>query len=334
MNAMSLETRIVPDLAELADRLVSSGEVTVALAAVARDDRLVWGAAGSLGSLQTRFDIASVTKPFAATAALLLDRRQILGLDTHLADLVGGLPEPGRHARVADLFRHSAGLIPWFPFYVESTGAPTLERFSDPGLWQPVDTTGVYSDLGPILWRLMAEEAGVRVATLLADSGTTATWSPDPTTTAATILANRREVELAAALGIEIAEETVERRGVPQDGNARFIPDSAHAGLFATAAELIALGQEWLRPQILTAEEVESSLRSEGRYAFGWWRANAEQDALPESAFGHNGFTGCSLWIDRESARVVTLLAHRAVLSDTLDRVRRDFHRLALTIPI
>ena len=334
MTVQSWKARIEPELVELASCLVGSGEVTVALAAVAKDDQVAWGGAGNMGRLETRFDVASLTKPFAATAALLMNRSGVIDLNARLGDIIEGLPRSGGTARLADLFRHQAGLIPWFPFYSESELLPAIERFTDPGLWRPAEAEPAYSDLGPILWKLLIQQTEPRVGDVLAEAGITATWSPDPATAAATALTNRREVELAAGLGIEVAEQTVERKGIPQDGNARVIPESAHAGLFATASEIIDLGQEWLHPQLLTGAEVESSLRPDGRYAFGWWRASAEEDGLPETAFGHNGFTGCSLWIDRDSARVMTLLAHRTVLSGTLDQARRDFHQRALTIPI
>ena len=54
---------------------------------------------------------------------------------------------------------------------------------------------------------------------------------------------------------------------------------------------------------------------------------------LPDSAFGHNGFTGTSVWIDPVVRRVYVLLTNRVHprASDSVDmmRLRQRFHSLA-----
>lgn len=340
-----------PALAEFARRLVATGEVSAVVAAVGRRRRLASATGGVLDptdeasrpvARSTWFDIASLTKPFAATVALVLDRRGDLSLSSPLAEYVRGLPPVVRRFPLEATWRHQAGLVPWFPFYTE-VSETTVERFADAALWKQATgpherahgRTGggvpaTYSDLGPILWSLLARAAGCDLGAALAECGLAAVYEPEPTKTAATALSNQREVELAAALSIRTEVETVVRRGVPQDGNARVIRQSGHAGLFANLEVVLGLGTEWLQPRLLDQTTVDSALRSKGRYALGWWRADPERDALPPTAFGHNGFTGCSMWLEPERQRIMVLLAHRTTLSDTLDRARREFHRLAL----
>ena len=51
-----------------------------------------------------------------------------------------------------------------------------------------------------------------------------------------------------------------------------------------------------------------------GRHALGWELARHDGPSgnlLPESAFGHTGFTGTSLFIDRENDLYVVLLTNR-----------------------
>jgi CubicO group peptidase (beta-lactamase class C family) len=124
---------------------------------------------------------------------------------------------------------------------------------------------------------------------------------------------------------------------VVQDGNARALRavgiDAAHAGLFVTADEMLALAREWLRPaRLLAPAQVEHALGGEGRYALGWARQSGDGSsgpALSRRAFGHTGFTGGSCWIDPASGRIVILLAHRLSSRVDFNPFRRELHRLA-----
>jgi hypothetical protein len=133
------------------------------------------------------------------------------------------------------------------------------------------------------------------------------------------------------------------RRGVPQDGNARFLGGLAgHAGLFGTAASLWRLGREWLEPRtVLDRASVDAALDGGDRFALGWWRPKGHQNAGSEvspRSFGMVGFTGGGLWIDPRGSergrhgRIAVLAAHRA--SPTFDMApwRRRFHRLAADV--
>jgi CubicO group peptidase (beta-lactamase class C family) len=54
---------------------------------------------------------------------------------------------------------------------------------------------------------------------------------------------------------------------------------------------------------------------------------------LSPGSFGHTGFTGTSLWIDRDRDRIMVLLTNRVhpVAAPTMiQKVRGDFHRAAL----
>ncbi len=72
---------------------------------------------GVPAEISTRFDHASVTKPFVATLALVLDAEGALPLGTRIGDVW-----PAAHARLArrplsDLLRHRSGLAGWTPLY-------------------------------------------------------------------------------------------------------------------------------------------------------------------------------------------------------------------------
>jgi CubicO group peptidase (beta-lactamase class C family) len=98
---------------------------------------------------------------------------------------------------------------------------------------------------------------------------------------------------------------------------------AGHAGLFATAGELATIARSLLGhgPQLLAPETVamlwDTQHRVEGgTYTLGWDtpsgpRSNAGQALRPDSTIGHLGFTGTSLWIERERELVVSLVTNR-----------------------
>ena len=71
------------------------------------------------------------------------------------------------------------------------------------------------------------------------------------------------------------------------------------------------------------------------------WQLAATKDStggidLPRDSFGHNGFTGTSVWIDPEHQRIFILLTNRThahVLPfANINAVRREYHRIAVKL--
>ncbi len=97
---------------------------------------------------------------------------------------------------------------------------------------------------------------------------------------------------------------------------------AGHAGIFATARDIAALGQAWLdddsrlaiAPHIL-AQARQEQARNGFRFGLGWMlRAESDSSSSNEfsvSSYGHTGFTGTSLWIDPEQHLVVACLTNR-----------------------
>ena len=300
-----------------------------------------------------RFDAASLTKPWMATLALALDQEGSLPLATPIGGLTPRVAPALAGCTLEDLLRHRTGLPAWTPlalrlgrrlrerealrdFLAGCAGAPGFETAAaEPG----------YSDLGYILWGLLAEQCTDRSLAALLDREVCAplglaplgTLAVEPPQAVECRLDNGREVELAAGQGLRLARQRSFLRGQPQDGNARALGFlSGHAGLFLTADELLALGREWLAPgRLLSRGSVARALADGGPWALGWARASGEGSSGPElaatgSAFGHAGFTGGSLWIDPAAQRIYLLLAHRLASAIDLNPVRREFHRLAI----
>jgi CubicO group peptidase (beta-lactamase class C family) len=338
------------------DALASLGGVVSALEAVVAtaDAELFRHAAGfRVGGARlepasgARFDAASLSKPWMATLALALDRSGRLPLGERLPAAVAA--PHSSPSTLEDLLRHRAGLRAWTPLAVR-LGRRLGDREAVIGLLGSERSPrggATYSDLGYLLWGLLAERhSGERLPALL-DREVCSPLGVAPLgalVTAAEIadavecrLDNGKEVELASEEGIALARQRPHLRGVVQDGNARALRavgiDAAHAGLFVTADEMLALAREWLRPaRLLAPAQVERALAGDGPYALGWARQSDDGSsgpALSRRAFGHTGFTGSSCWIDPASGRIVILLAHRLSSRVDFNPFRRELHRLA-----
>jgi CubicO group peptidase (beta-lactamase class C family) len=134
--------------------------------------------------------------------------------------------------------------------------------------------------------------------------------------------------------------------GEVHDGNAYFLGGAAgHAGLFSTASEVFQLAQQFigessrlLIPQTckLFRQNMTEGLEEARSLA---WQLAATKDStagtdLPPDSFGHNGFTGTSLWIDAEHQRIFVLLTNRTHARElpfaNINAVRRRFNSLAI----
>lgn len=262
-------------------RAINEGAFPGAVAVIARHGRVA--AAWALGqaqtvsvnramTLDTLFDLASLTKVIGATtAALTLLEEGALSLDDVLARFI---PEFAYHSKnevtLRQLLAHTSGLPAWLPLYARAeSGAETLRQLCDAELCYEPGTQVLYSDLGPILIGLLCERlSGETLQQLLRrrlfeplgmnDTG----YLPDPALRArcaATELGSRFEQAMAEAqqkrqsLTTPLAPRAGFRQnlilGEVHDGNAHHALRgvSGHAGLFGTAADLVRFAQAMLR---------------------------------------------------------------------------------------
>ncbi len=334
--------------------VVNQGIMSAALALVGtREDIELEEAAGQAragapAEISTRFDYASVTKPFVATLALVLDAEGALPLGTRIGDVW-----PAAHARLArrplsDLLRHRSGLAGWTPLYhrcrsLEEATELIVRGGGDGDLVGA--RMGTYSDLGFILFGRTVEVAtGTALAELLRSrvlaplglTGVEATPGERPDL-AESHMGTGQEMKLAAKQGLVVPDLGAPPLGRAQDGNCRFLAGiggmCGHAGLFGGVRDLWRLGAEWLAPgRLLNPESVAAALAGGGPFALGWWRRRFQGSggrALSPTAFGHTGFAGNSIWIDPERGRIFVLLGSRIDPSMDINRWRRRFHRVA-----
>jgi CubicO group peptidase (beta-lactamase class C family) len=132
--------------------------------------------------------------------------------------------------------------------------------------------------------------------------------------------------------------------GEVHDGNANFMDGVAgHAGLFSTAREAFRManqflpGSELLKPESLSLFTENLTPGYATSRSIAWILAETPDcsagPALPPTAFGHNGFTGTSIWIDPNKRRVFVLLTNRVhprVGEIDMKEFRRRFNSLAV----
>jgi len=131
--AQSVALHAAASDAVIAERVPADGPGCSA--AVALSGEVAWAGAGGLADLEagtpvttsTRFEIASVTKQFTATAILMLQREGLLSLDDTIGEYLDGLPEWSETVTLDQLIHHTSR-IPDFWVELDAAGI----GFGDP----------------------------------------------------------------------------------------------------------------------------------------------------------------------------------------------------------
>jgi uncharacterized protein YbbC (DUF1343 family) len=270
-------------------------------------------------TLDTIFDIASLTKVVATTPAImkLYEQGKIrltAPVTTYLPEFQGG----NSNITVRDLMTHYSGLPPDLvldpPWRGYETGIAKAMRV------KPTNPPGekfVYSDinfelLGEIVRRVSGQP--------LDEFARAQIWEP--------LGMNETMFRPPAALRARIAPTEIDPatgqpfRGVVHDPTARYMGGVAgHAGVFTTAADLARFAQTMLdrgRSVFLPATVARFTERASppnqtAVRSLGWdidSPYSSPRGGFPIGSYGHTGFTGTSLWIDPSSDTYVILLTN------------------------
>lgn len=300
----------------------------------------------------TPYDLASLTKPVVAMAALRLVAvgRQALDVrtDSVVTDVRGG---PGGAATLEALLRHQAGLAAWGGLYLDvphDPGTPAARRWilseaSRRPAEQPAAPT-VYSDLGYLIaGELIARGAGEKLEKVVANEVTEPLGISAEMFYPAALAADRR----AQAVRDTAPTESCEWRGrliraeVHDENCAAFGGVAGHSGLFGTARAVASFGRATLdaltgRGDFIPKELLAAALAPSGddstSLRLGWDTKSPESSAgrrFGPRSFGHLGFTGTSVWCEPDKDVVVSLLTNRVFPSRANERIkgfRPGFH--------
>lgn len=114
---------------------------------------------------------------------------------------------------------------------------------------------------------------------------------------------------------------------------------TGHAGLFSNVEDLATFSRALLAGKILKAETLEEITRLDTTPVYpgqglGWqvdpWESATRGHLPARAAFGHSGWTGTSIWIDRETTTFAILLGNSCHTSRANRRngeFRQTFHR-------
>ncbi|MFB9739378.1 serine hydrolase domain-containing protein [Streptomyces thermocoprophilus] len=263
-------------------------------------------------TVDTPFDLASVTKLFTSVAAVQQIERGTLGIDA----LVGAyLPEFTGAAEagvtVRQLLTHTSGLRPELPLYdcADDTERLALLRAEAPS--SPPGTYR-YSDLNMLLLQHLLERLTDRPLDVLIHDGitrplgmTATSFGPRPDAAATE---DQRKPWAKADRGM--------LRGEVHDENAWALGGVAgHAGLFSTAWDLavfcrtLLAGGSYGPARILGPDFVELLLTPPG-LGFAVDQPWFMGELAGRGAAGHCGFTGTSVVLDPVTDTYLVLLAN------------------------
>jgi CubicO group peptidase (beta-lactamase class C family) len=277
---------------------------------------------------ETLFDLASLTKVVATTAAaMLLHQRGQLNLETPLGELLPGFAagrEPGSQAHLLQLrhlLAHNSGLPGYVQFFrTIDTPAELLRACLRLPLEAAPGLRAEYSDPGFIL-------LGKAIEALTGEplDRWTAREIFAPLGLASTLFNPPPDARLAIP-PTEIDADFRQRRmqGEVQDENAFVMGGVAgHAGLFSNLPNLLRFSQEILagfrgHASLFAQETVLLFAQRQGppgsSRTLGWDTPSENSSAgryFSPPSIGHLGFSGCSLWIDPQRALAAVLLTNR-----------------------
>ncbi len=274
---------------------------------------------------ETRFDLASLTKPLVTAAAILrLIQKKALTMDDPVCRFI---PEfsGGHKAQVtlAHLLNHTSGLPAWKPYYEQplrpgEDGREAVYRcaHTEPLVASPGEKS-CYSDIGFILLGEVVERvSGTPLHRFCARH-----LFPLADCLATGFIYNGRRPK--ALQGQRFAATSDCHFVRVHDDNAwRMGGVAGHAGLFSTATEVYRLLRLWMDalrglgpfdPGLST--HFVTRRRGPSTFGLGWDTpslfGSSSGRFFSKSSFGHLGFTGTSLWVDRIHDLAVILLTNR-----------------------
>lgn len=329
---------------ELVDAAIAARQTPGAVVLVGLGDQIVYQKAFGIRAsqpatepmtLDTAFDVASLTKVVATTTAVMtLVEQGRVRLNDPVSRHVPGFERYGKAGiTVGHLLTHVSGLRPDVDLAAPWTGYETAIELAKDEV--PVAAPGerfVYSDinffvLGEIVRAVSGEALDVYTRrAIFQPLGMTDTGFNPP----AALLPRIAPTERCATMdGWPCKRPDAEPlRGVVHDPTARRMGGVAgHAGLFSTASDLSRFARMLLGGGVLDGVRVLSPLTvarmtsratppgMSANRGLGWdidtTFSSNRGELFPIGSFGHTGFTGTSLWIDPESGMYVVFLSSR-----------------------
>ncbi len=274
---------------------------------------LDWRSGVAVDPERTMYDLASLTKVVATTAAamVLVDRGK-LRLDERVTHYLPAFSGGGKdQVTIRDLLTHRSGLPAGRDISRAAGPESARNAVLATSLVRAPGSEYEYSDLGLDVMGFVVErithqslDQFVRRAVYTPLGMRSTTFRPEPS----------MQARIAPT-------ETPVARGEVHDPTARAMGGVAgHAGLFSTASDLAVFAQLMLDGGVagktrLFGDSIarEFTKPGPGWRGLGWQTCPGDGSCgqyLSSDAFGHTGFTGTSMWIDPERDLVVIVLTN------------------------
>jgi uncharacterized protein YbbC (DUF1343 family)/CubicO group peptidase (beta-lactamase class C family) len=299
-------------------------------------------------TVDTIFDVASLTKPVAtATSIMILVEQGKLRLNDTIGKFITDIDDPeAKKVTIQQLLTHTSGYRPDFDLGEKWTGRDgMLAALKKEKLRNPPGTKFVYSDigfivLGEIIDRLSGPGVPLEQALIFSPLGAvdsrflnSAEWVSARFPTIVRQIAPTENIRgqnsyLGARFEGSNADGDEMLLGKVHDPTAyRMNGVAGHAGLFSTADDLARYCQMLLNGGLIDGKRVMSAqtiakmtapyvVSEDGATRGLGWDMNTSfssnrGELFPLGSFGHTGFTGTSIWIDRVSQTFVVFLSNR-----------------------
>lgn len=286
----------------------------------------------------TRYDMASLSKVIGPTMiALRAIEEGKLTLWDRLERFFPDCPEDKKGITIRHLMTHTGGFVPafWLSDEAKTPDDALRALFAHP-LGTPVGAEVHYSCMGYITLGKILETVYDKPLDVLARERV---FEPLGMVNTSYCPTNRENIAAT-----EIDKETgTAWQGIVHDENARFLHGvSANAGVFSDihdmirfAAMLALEGNGYLSRATMEKATAFQAGNNEVRRGLGFHLAGTPEnymgDLMPDSSFGHTGFTGTSLAVDPTTGFYVILLSNRVHPTrenTNLFRFRRRMHNI------
>jgi CubicO group peptidase (beta-lactamase class C family) len=306
------------------------------------------------------FDLASVTKVIATTSAIMVLYEQgKINLDDKVIKFIPEFDNNGKSGiTINNLLLHNSGLKAWIPFYkYYKTKGEVLNAIYNITLEYTPETKFVYSDLNAILLGNIVEKiSGKNFSNFCSDEifyklGMRDTkFNPD-------------DKEKCVPTEYDTYWRMKQLKGEVHDEAACILEGvSGNAGLFSNSGDLYTFMRimldrgKYYNPYTRGLKEERfvsentidlfttkvSGLSYYNTRAFGWdtkpepnkYRTQCGE-LFSENCFGHTGYTGTSVWCDKDRKIIVIFLTNRIYPSrgnEGIKNIRPDLHNAIITL--
>ena len=340
---VSVDTRRLDAIEPLVRAAIEEKKLPGAVVLVGRGDKILYQKAignralvpnAEAMTLDTMFDLASLTKVVATTTSvMILVEQGRIRLSDRVSSYIPGFERYGKgDITVRHLLTHVSGLRPDVDLAEMWTGYETAIALAVDEV--PTSKPGerfVYSDINFfLLGDIVRRVSGLSLDRFAREKIFEPLGMKDTTFNPPATLASRiAPTESCTRYGWPCqGPEMMMLRGIVHDPTARRMGGVAgHAGLFSTAADLAIFCRMLLDGGAVGGVRVLSPLAVEkmtspaspdletNTRGLGWDIDSAfssnRGELLPIGSFGHTGFTGTSLWIDPTTGVYVIFLSNR-----------------------